>query len=54
MACQEMMEVCLDSKEPNPEEMQSEAEHREVPTEQAEMETGKAPNKWHMGRHLEA
>jgi hypothetical protein len=31
MACQEMTEAFVDSKEPNPEEMQSRAEHRGVP-----------------------
>jgi hypothetical protein len=51
MACKETMRPCLDSKEPNPEEMQSEVEHWKVPTEHAAVETGKTPNR---GRHLAA
>jgi hypothetical protein len=52
MAWQETMHACLDSKEPNLEETQSEAEHREVPKEHATVETAKASNKRHMGRNL--
>jgi hypothetical protein len=36
----------------NPEEMQSEAEHREVPKEHATVEAGRAPNKRHRSRNL--
>jgi hypothetical protein len=35
MSYQIMMTACLDSKEPNPEGMKPEAEHREVPKEDA-------------------
>jgi hypothetical protein len=35
MICQEIMEACLDNKEPNPEEMKSVTEHWEVPKEEA-------------------
>jgi hypothetical protein len=40
--------------EANPEEMQCEAVHREVPKEDATVETGRTPNKRHRGRHLAA
>jgi hypothetical protein len=35
MSCQVRTEVCLNSKELNPEDMESEVEHQEVPTEEA-------------------
>jgi hypothetical protein len=54
MACLETMEVCLDSKKPNLEEMLSEAEHQEVLKEHATVETGKVPNKRHRGQNLAA
>jgi hypothetical protein len=38
----------------NPEELESEAEHREVSEEHAAVETGKAPSKWHRDRRLAA
>jgi hypothetical protein len=38
----------------NPEEMESEAEHREVSKDHAAMETDKAPSKWHRDGHLAA
>jgi hypothetical protein len=37
-----------------PEEIESEAEHREVPKEHAAVETRKALNKWHRGWNLAA
>jgi hypothetical protein len=40
--------------EANPEEMQCEAVHREVPKEDAAVETGRTPNKWHRVRYLVA
>jgi hypothetical protein len=54
MSCQVTMEVCLDSKEPNPEDMQSEVEHREVPMEEAAVKSLRTMKKWHRGRHLAA
>lgn len=54
MASQEMMEACLDSKEPNPEEMQSRVEHREVPKEHNAMKPGRALKKRHWGWNLAA
>jgi hypothetical protein len=53
MACQEMMEAHLECKEPTSEDMESEAEHWEVPKEHATVETGRAPNKWHRDWHLD-
>jgi hypothetical protein len=38
----------------NPEEMESEAEHREVSNEHAAVENGKAPSKRHRDWHLAA
>jgi hypothetical protein len=35
MSCQLMVKACLDSKEPSPEDMESEVERWEVPTEEA-------------------
>jgi hypothetical protein len=52
MACLGKTEVT--DLEANPEEMESEAEYREVPKEHAAVETGKAPNKRHRGWHLVA
>jgi hypothetical protein len=37
--------ACQEATEANPEEMESEAEHREVSKEHAAVETGKAPSK---------
>jgi hypothetical protein len=34
-ACLEKMQACLDSKDPNPEELQSRVEHQEIPKEHA-------------------
>jgi hypothetical protein len=47
VACQETTEACLDSKEPNPDDM----EHREVPTEEAAVKSSGTMKKWHRGRH---
>jgi hypothetical protein len=53
-ALQEMTEAGLDSKEPNPEEMQSEAEHREVPKEHTAVKFVGGLRKRRRGRHLAA
>jgi hypothetical protein len=53
MACQEMVEACLECKEPTSEDMESEAEHWEVPKEHATEETGRVLNKWHRDWHLD-
>jgi hypothetical protein len=45
-------EACLDSKKLNPEDMESEGEHREVSKERAAVETGKEPRKRQRDRHL--
>jgi hypothetical protein len=55
----ERMMACLGRMEAtglkgNAEETQSEAEHREVPKEQAEAETGRAPKKQYRGQNLAA
>jgi flagellar biosynthesis chaperone FliJ len=52
MACQETTEAHLDSKEPNPEEIQSEAVHREGPREGAVAKSSGALRKRHEGRKL--
>jgi hypothetical protein len=54
MACLEMTEAHLECKEPTMEEMDSEAEHQEVPKERATVKTGKAPSKRHKGQNLAA
>jgi hypothetical protein len=54
MSCQVMTEACLGSKELNPEEMESESEHREVPTEEAAGKSAGTMKKRHRGRHLDA
>jgi hypothetical protein len=46
------MEACLESKEPTSEEIESEAEHEEVPKEEAAAETFGALKKWHGDQHL--
>jgi hypothetical protein len=45
-------ETCLDSKEPNPEEMQSGAEHQEVPREHAAVKPVGGLRRRHGGRSL--
>jgi hypothetical protein len=54
MTCQEMTETCLDSKEPNPEDMQSGVEHWEVPKEHTTVKPVRELKKRHRGRHLAA
>jgi hypothetical protein len=54
MACQVTMEACLDSKEPNPEDRESEVEHRNAPTEEAAVKSSGAMKKRHRSRHLAA
>jgi hypothetical protein len=54
MSCQLTTEACLESKEPNPEDMESEVEHREVPTEEAAVKSSGTMKKRHRGRHLAA
>jgi hypothetical protein len=48
------MEACLDSKELNPEDMESEVEQQEVPTEEAAVKSSGTMKKWHRGWHLTA
>jgi hypothetical protein len=55
----ERMMVCLGKMETtdletNPEETESGADHQEVPKEDVAVETGRAPNERHRGRHLAA
>jgi hypothetical protein len=54
MSCQVTMAACLDSKELSPEDMESEVEHREVPTEEATAKSSGTMKKRHRGRHLAA
>jgi hypothetical protein len=54
MSCQLTMKACLDSKEPNPEDMESEVERREVPTEEAAVKSSGTMKKRHRDRHLAA
>jgi hypothetical protein len=49
-----MTETCLDSKEPNPGEMQSGAEHQEFPTEYIAAKPVRGLRRRHGGRHLAA
>jgi NurA-like 5'-3' nuclease len=54
MSCQVTTEACLDSKELNLEDMESEVEHWEIPTEEVAMKSLGTMKKWHRGRHLAA
>jgi hypothetical protein len=54
VSCQVTTEACLDSKELNSEDMKSEVEHREVPTEESAVKSLGTMKKQHMGRHLAA
>jgi hypothetical protein len=54
LACQETTEARLECKEATSEDMESEAEHRQVPKEHVAVGNGKAPNKRHRSWHLEA
>jgi hypothetical protein len=47
-----MMEGCLESKEPTSNEIQSVAEHEEVPEEKAVVKTIRTLKKWHGDWHL--
>jgi hypothetical protein len=51
MSCQVTTDACLHSKELNSEDMESEAEHREVPTEEAAVKSSGTMKKQHRGRH---
>jgi hypothetical protein len=55
----ERMMACLGKTEAmdleaNPEEMQSEAEHLEVPKEEAAVKSSGIPKKWHKGQNVAA
>jgi hypothetical protein len=54
MACQITTEACLESKEPNPDNMESEVEHREIPMEEAAVKSSTTMKKQHKGQHLAA
>jgi hypothetical protein len=54
MARQVTTEACQDSKEPSPEDMASEVERREVPTEEAAVKSSRTMKKRHRGRHVAA
>jgi hypothetical protein len=54
MSCQVTTEACLDSKELNTEDVESEVEHREVPKEDAIVKSVKGRKKRHSGRKLAA
>jgi hypothetical protein len=54
MSCQVTAAACLESKELNPEDIESELEYREVPTEKAAVKSSRAMKKRHRGRHLAA
>jgi hypothetical protein len=54
MSCQVTTVVCLDSKEPNPEDMESEVEHWEVPMEEAAVKSLGAMKKRYRGWKLAA
>jgi hypothetical protein len=49
---QETTEARLEYRKPTSEDIESGAEHREVPKEHSAVETGSAPNKQHRDRHL--
>jgi hypothetical protein len=54
MSCQVKTEVCLDSKEPNLEDMKSEVKHQKVPTEEAVVKSLGTMKKQHRAQHLAA
>jgi hypothetical protein len=54
MPCHVTIEVCLYSKELNPEDKESEVEHQEVPTEEATVKSSGTMKKQHRGRYLAA
>jgi hypothetical protein len=54
MSCEVTTVACLDSKDLNPEDMESEVEHQEVPMEEAAVISSGTIKKRHRGRHLAA
>jgi hypothetical protein len=54
VSCQVTTGACLASKELNPEDMESEVEHVELPTEEASVKCSGTVKKRHRGRHLAA
>jgi hypothetical protein len=54
MSGQVTAEACLDSKELDPEGMESKVEHREVPMEEAAVKSSGTMKKRHKGWHLAA
>jgi hypothetical protein len=52
VACQEVTEACLESKEPTSEETESKLEHQEVPKEETAVETARTLKKRHGDQHL--
>jgi hypothetical protein len=54
MSCQVTTEACLYSKELNPEDIESQVEHREVPTEEIAVKSSGTMKKRHRGQHLVA
>jgi hypothetical protein len=52
VSCQVTMAACLDSKKLNPEDMKSEVEHREIPTEEVAVKSSGIMRKRHRGRHI--
>jgi hypothetical protein len=53
-SCKVMTVACLDIQELNPEDMESEVEHREVPKENVVVKPFKGRKKRHWGQHLVA
>lgn len=54
MSCQVTTKACVDSKQPNPEDMESKVEHQEVPMEEATLKSSGTMKKQHRGQHLVA
>jgi hypothetical protein len=54
ISCQLTTAVCLDSKELNSEDMESEVEHQEVCTEEATVKSSGTMKKRHRGQRLAA
>jgi hypothetical protein len=52
IACQETTEACLECKEQTSGDMESEAEYREVPKEEAKVKSSGRIKKWHRDRYL--
>jgi hypothetical protein len=51
-ACKEAPEACLESKEPASLQIESEAEHEEVPKQEAAVKPVRALKKWHGDQNL--